>query len=78
MAELLRNLRAMCAVSWQADRARSIGSLLSTAMLPVSRSLQAVGLGLLAAVLLFFFASGAGRSTCSFSRRIAFSFCRLR
>jgi ATP-binding cassette subfamily B protein len=48
MAELLRNLRAMCAVSWQADRARSIGSLLSTAFLPVSRSLQAVGLGLLA------------------------------
>ncbi|MDP1804399.1 MAG: hypothetical protein Q8K72_04470, partial [Acidimicrobiales bacterium] len=48
MAELLRNLRAMCAVSWQADKARSIGSLLSTAFLPVSRSLQAVGLGLLA------------------------------
>ena len=48
MAELLRNMRAMCAVSWQADRARSIGSLLSTAFLPVSRSLQAVGLGLLA------------------------------
>jgi ATP-binding cassette, subfamily B, bacterial len=46
MAELLRNMRAMCAVSWQADKARSIGSLLSTAFLPVSRSLQAVGLGL--------------------------------
>ena len=33
MAELLRNMRAMCAVSWQADRARSIGALLSTAFL---------------------------------------------
>jgi ATP-binding cassette subfamily B protein len=48
MAELLRNLRTMCAVSWQADKARSIGSLVSTGLLPVSRSLQAVGLGLFA------------------------------
>jgi ATP-binding cassette, subfamily B, bacterial len=48
MAELLRNMRAMCAVSWQADRARSVGALVSTALLPVSRSLQAVGLGLFA------------------------------
>jgi ATP-binding cassette, subfamily B, bacterial len=48
MAEILRNLRAMCAVSWQADRARSVGALVSTALLPVSRSLQAVGLGLFA------------------------------
>ncbi len=48
MAELLRNLRTMCAVSWQADRARSIGSLVSTGLLPVTRSLQAVGLGLFA------------------------------
>ena len=48
MTEILRNLRTMCAVSWQADRARSVGALLSTALLPVSRSLQAVGLGLFA------------------------------
>ena len=48
MAEVLRNMRTMCAVSWEADRARSVGSLVSTALLPVSRSLQAVGLGLLA------------------------------
>ncbi|HUR23418.1 MAG TPA: ABC transporter ATP-binding protein [Acidimicrobiales bacterium] len=48
MAEVLRNMRTMCSVSWQADRARSVGALLSTAFLPVSRSLQAVGLGLLA------------------------------
>ena len=48
MAEILRNLRTMCAVSWEADRARSVGALVSTALLPVSRSLQAVGLGLFA------------------------------
>ena len=48
MADTLRNMRVMCAVSWQADRARSVGSLLSTALLPVSRSLQAVGLGMFA------------------------------
>ena len=38
MAELLANLRAMCAVSWQADRARSVGSLATTALVPVTRS----------------------------------------
>ena len=48
MAELFSNLRAMCAVSWQADRARSIGSLVTTALVPVTRSLQAVGFGLIA------------------------------
>lgn len=38
----------MCAVSWQADRARSIGALVSTALIPVSRSLQAIGFALVA------------------------------
>ena len=48
MSELLANLRAMCALSWQADRARSVGSLITTALVPVTRSLQAVGFGLVA------------------------------
>jgi len=48
MGELAKNLRAMCAVSWQADRARSIGSLLTTALVPVTRSAQAIGFGLIA------------------------------
>jgi ATP-binding cassette subfamily B protein len=41
-------MRAMGAVSWQADRARSVGALVSTALVPVTRSAQAVGFGLLA------------------------------
>jgi len=48
MAELLRDMRAMCAVSWHADRARSAGSLVTTALVPVTRSMQAIGFGLVA------------------------------
>ena len=48
MGELLRNLAAMCAVSWRADRVRSVGALVSTALIPVTRSLQAVGFALIA------------------------------
>ncbi|MGI8809430.1 MAG: ABC transporter ATP-binding protein [Acidimicrobiales bacterium] len=48
MADLLANLRTMCAVSWEADRARSIGTLVTTALRPVTGSMQAVGFGLIA------------------------------
>jgi ATP-binding cassette subfamily B protein len=48
MAEFLRNLRAMVSVSWQADRLRSVAALVSTALIPVTRSLQAVGFALVA------------------------------
>ena len=47
-ADLLRNLRVMCAVSWQADRLRSLAALATTGLVPVTRSMQAVGFGLLA------------------------------
>lgn len=48
MAEFLANLRAMCAVSWQADRARSVAALVTTGLVPVTRSLQALGFAMLA------------------------------
>ena len=46
MRELLANLTLMVRASWQADRARSVGAFVTTALLPVTRPLRAIGLGL--------------------------------
>lgn len=48
MADLLANMRTMCAVSWRADRRRSVAALATTALLPATRSLQALGFALMA------------------------------
>ena len=44
----MRNLATMLQASWQADRIRSIGALVTTASMPVTRPLRAIGLGILA------------------------------
>ena len=48
MPELVRNLATMLQMSWEADRARSIGSMVTTALIPVTRPLRAVGLAVVA------------------------------
>jgi ATP-binding cassette subfamily B protein len=48
MAEAMRNLAVLLRSSWRADRRRSLGALVATVLVPVSRSLRAVGLGVLA------------------------------
>ena len=48
MRELLSNLGLMLRASWEADRARSIGAFVTTALLPVTRPLRAIGLGIAA------------------------------
>ena len=52
MGELLRNLRAMCAASWRADRVRSLAALVTTALVPVTRSAQAIGFAVMADAVL--------------------------
>ena len=46
MPELLPNLGLMVKASWEADRARSLGAFVTTALLPVTRPLRAIGLGM--------------------------------
>ena len=48
MPELLANLSVMVRASWEADRARSIGAFVTTAAMPVTRPLRAIGLGMAA------------------------------
>ena len=48
MREVLANLTTMLRLSWQADRMRSVGALVTTGLVPVTRPLRAVGLGVLA------------------------------
>ncbi|HMG45254.1 MAG TPA: ABC transporter ATP-binding protein [Acidimicrobiales bacterium] len=48
MPETLANLGVMLRSSWRADRTRSIGALLATALVPVTRPLRAIGLGVMA------------------------------
>ena len=48
MPEVLANLGVMLRSSWRADRRRSIGALLTTALVPVTRPLRAIGLGVVA------------------------------
>jgi len=45
--DLLRNLAVMLQSSWRADRWRTVGALLSTALLPVTRPTRAVGLAVM-------------------------------
>jgi ATP-binding cassette subfamily B protein len=44
--DLARNLAVMLRASWRADRRRSIGALVTTMLLPVTRPLRAIGLGI--------------------------------
>src|SRR6266545_2821881 len=46
--ETLQNLAVMLRSSWRADRRRSLGALATTALLPVTRPLRAIGLGVMA------------------------------
>jgi ATP-binding cassette subfamily B protein len=48
MRETVANLVTMLQLSWQADRLRSVGALITTALIPVTRPLRAIGLGVLA------------------------------
>lgn len=48
MPELVENLAVMVKASWKADRARSMGAFVTTALLPVTRPLRAIGLGMAA------------------------------
>jgi ATP-binding cassette subfamily B protein len=48
MRELLANLGAMLRSSWRADRRRTIGALVTTALVPVTRPMRAIGLGVMA------------------------------
>ncbi|HEY3143381.1 MAG TPA: ABC transporter ATP-binding protein [Acidimicrobiales bacterium] len=48
MRDLLRNLLVMLRASWRADRRRSLGALITTALVPLTRPLRAIGLGVLA------------------------------
>lgn len=48
MSEALANLGAMLRTSWRADRRRSIGALVTTALVPVTRPMRAIGLGVMA------------------------------
>jgi ATP-binding cassette subfamily B protein len=48
MGELARNLATMFGLSWAADRWRSLAALLTCAVLPVSMSLRAVGMAMVA------------------------------
>ena len=48
MIELLANLAVMVRSSWEADRVRSLGALVTTALVPVTRPLRAIGLGMMA------------------------------
>ncbi len=45
MPDLVDNMRLMVRASWEADRARSVGAFVTTALLPVTRPLRAIGLG---------------------------------
>ncbi len=45
--EMLRNLVTMLRSSWDADRKRSVGALLTTALVPVTRPLRSIGLAIL-------------------------------
>ena len=44
MRELVSNFMVMLKASWDADRLRSIGALVTTGLLPVTRPLRAIGL----------------------------------
>jgi len=46
--ETLQNLGVMLRSSWRADRRRSLGALATTALVPVTRPLRAIGLGIMA------------------------------
>jgi ATP-binding cassette subfamily B protein len=48
VAETLANLGVMLRSSWRADRRRSLAALATTALMPVTRPLRAIGLGLMA------------------------------
>jgi len=48
MPEVLANLGSMLRSSWRADRRRSIGALVTTALMPVTRPMRAIGLGIVA------------------------------
>jgi ATP-binding cassette subfamily B protein len=48
MGETLANLGVMLRSSWRADRRRSLGALVTTALMPVTRPLRAIGLGIMA------------------------------
>ena len=45
MADLASNLGTMLRASWRADRLRSAGALVTTGLIPVTRPLRAIGLG---------------------------------
>jgi ATP-binding cassette subfamily B protein len=48
MGETLRNLAVMLRSSWRADWRRSLGALLTTMLIPVTRPMRAIGLGIVA------------------------------
>ena len=48
MRDLVASLRLMIRASWEADRARMVGAFFTTALLPVTRPLRAIGLGMAA------------------------------
>jgi ATP-binding cassette, subfamily B, bacterial len=48
MPEVVRNLAVMVKASWRADRRRSIGAFATTALIPVTRPMRAIGLGIMA------------------------------
>lgn len=48
MPESLANLAVMLRSSWRADRRRTLGALATTALVPVTRPLRAIGLGTIA------------------------------
>jgi ATP-binding cassette subfamily B protein len=45
---MLQNLAVMLRSSWRADRRRSLGALATTALIPVTRPMRAIGLGVMA------------------------------
>lgn len=47
MRELAANLATMLTLSWRADRARSVGALVTVAVTPVSATLRAVGVAVI-------------------------------
>jgi ATP-binding cassette subfamily B protein len=48
VGDTLANLAVMLRSSWRADRRRSLGALATTALIPVTRPLRAIGLGIMA------------------------------
>jgi ATP-binding cassette subfamily B protein len=48
VSELVANFVMMLRASWRADRRRSLGALVTTTLVPVTRPLRAIGLGVMA------------------------------